>query len=322
MKDFVNKEAALDAVRKLHIGLDWDAEAALHVKRLLARDGEGNLLPTARFFTKTGETRGMMLVGDPGSGKSHLMDRTLTKIPELAPADDGVPRVIACPVPSPATFKSMTLALLERSGYPDANPRQEAWSLWQLFRHRLSKLGVAVLWIDEAQDLFCADRKAILRALKSLMQGDDAVAVILSGTEDLAQVIRTDPQVKRRFTAMVLPELTEAAHGDMFRTVMADYCARVDLEPPVEADLVARVFHGARYRFGRAVELLLVAMEFAIARNAEHLTIDDFASAYAMNEACLASQNVFYADNYLLLKPDADEDAAAFSKRRSGKART
>jgi len=322
MKDFVNKEAALDAVRKLHIGLDWDAEAALHVKRLLARDGEGNLLPKARFFTKTGETRGMMLVGDPGSGKSHLMDRTLKKIPELAVTDDGVPRVIACPVPSPATFKSMTLALLERSGYPDANPRQEVWSLWQLFRHRLSKLGVAVLWIDEAQDLFCADRKAILRALKSLMQGDDAVAVILSGTEDLAQVIRTDPQVKRRFTSMLLPELTEAAHGAMFRTVMADYCARVDLEPPVEADLVARVFHGARYRFGRAVELLLVAMEFAIARKAGHLTIDDFASAYAMNEACLASQNVFYADNYLLLKPDADEDAAAFSMRRSGKAHT
>lgn len=320
MKDLVNREAALDSVRKLHIGLDWDAEAALHVKRLLARDGDGNFLPTARFFTKTGETRGMMLVGDPGSGKSHLMDRTLTKIPELAPADDGVPRVIACPVPSPATFKSMTLALLERSGYPNANPRQEAWSLWQLFRHRLSKLGVAVLWIDEAQDLFCADRKAILRALKSLMQGDDAVAVILSGTEDLAQVIRTDPQVKRRFTAMVLPELTEAAHGEMFRTVMADYCARIDLVPPVEADLVARVFHGARYRFGRAIELLLVAMEFAIARDAKHLTIDHFACAYAMNEACPASQNVFYADNYVLLKPDADADMTASPRRRSRKA--
>ncbi|MCK0138112.1 TniB family NTP-binding protein [Aliiroseovarius sp. F47248L] len=321
MKDFVNKEAALDAVRNLHIGLDWDAEAALHVKRLLARDGEGNLLPKARYFTKTGETRGMLLVGDPGSGKSHLMDRTLTKIPELAPADDGVPPIIACPVPSPATFKSMALALLEQSGYPHANTRQEAWSLWQLFRHRLSKLGIAVLWVDEAQDLFCADRKAILRAFKSLMQGEDAVAVILSGTEELAQVIRTDPQVKRRFTAMVLPELTEAAHGAMFRTIMADYCARLDLAPPMEADLVARVFHGARYRFGRAVELLLAAMEFAIAHDAEHLTSDHFASAYAMNEACPASQNVFYADNYVLLKPDADGDMAAFPKRGSGKGR-
>lgn len=308
MKEVVSKEAALDAVRKLHIGLDWDAEAALHVKRLLCRDGEGNLLPKARHFTKTGETRGMMLVGDPGSGKSHLMDRTLTKIPELAPGEDGVPRIIACPVPSPATFKSMALALLEESGYPHANPRQEAWSLWQLFRHRLSKLGVVVLWIDEAQDLFCADRKQILRALKSLMQGDDAVAVILSGTEELAQVIRSDPQVKRRFTAMVLPELVESVHGEMYRAVMGDFCARVGLRPPIEADLIGRVFHGARYRFGRAVELLLVAMEFAIARDADHLTIDHFAAAYAMNEACPASNNVFYVDQFALLDPDSDEE--------------
>ena len=37
MKDFVSKEAALDAVRDLHIGLDLDLEAAMHIKRLLAR---------------------------------------------------------------------------------------------------------------------------------------------------------------------------------------------------------------------------------------------------------------------------------------------
>lgn len=89
----------------------------------------------------------------------------------------------------------------------------------------------------------------------------------------------------------------------------------------MEADLVARVFHGARYRFGRAVELLLSAMEFAIARDADHLTIDHFASAYAMNEACPASQNVFYADNYVLLKPDAKGDMAGIPKRGSRKGR-
>lgn len=320
MAENMSKTAALDAIRKLHIGLDWDAEAALHVKRLLDRDGEDNLLPTARHFTKTGETRGMMLIGAAGSGKSHLMHRTLKKIPELSAADTGEPRIVSCPVPSPATFKSMTLALLEQSGYPDGNPRQEAWSLWQMFRHRLSNFGTAVVWIDEAQDLFCADRKLILRALKSLMQGDGAVAVILSGTEELAEVIRSDPQVKRRFTAMVLPEMIEAVHGDMYRWVMGDYCRRVGLRPPIEADLVARVFHGARHRFGRAVELLLVAMEFAIAQEADELRIDHFASAYAMNEACGASQNVFYAENYLVLRPDFDpgDRAPRVRSKRNG----
>ncbi|MBL4807390.1 MAG: ATP-binding protein [Rhodobacteraceae bacterium] len=319
MKDFVSREAALSAVRKLHVGLDWDGEAAMHVKRLLDRDEGGNLLPKARHFTKTGETRGMMLVGAPGSGKSHLMDRTLTKISQLSSNNVDVRRLIACPVPSPATFKSMALALLKESGYEHGNPRQEAWSLWQMFRHRVSTLGTAVVWIDEAQDLFCADRKLILRALKSLMQGDGAVAVILSGTEELAEVIRSDPQVKRRFTAMVLPELVETIHGDIYRWIMADYCARMGLEPPVEVDLIGRIFHGARYRFGRAVELLLLAMEFAIERDEEYLTIDHFASAYAMNEACPASENVFYADIYHVLDPDRKDDVLTSRPRQKRK---
>jgi hypothetical protein len=319
MKDFVSREAALNALRKLHVGLDWDGEAAMHVKRLLDRDEGGNLLPKARHFTKTGETRGMMLLGAPGSGKSHLMDRTLIKTPQLSENKVDFRRLIACPVPSPATFKSMALALLKESGYEHGNPREEAWSLWQMFRHRVSTLETAVVWIDEAQDLFCADRRLILRALKSLMQGDGAVAVILSGTEELADVIRSDQQVKRRFTAMVLPELVEGIHSDMYRTVTTDYCARVALKPPVEVDLIGRIFHGTRYRFGRAVELLLVAMEFAVDKEDEHLTIDHFASAYAMNEACPASENVFYVDNYHVLDPDREDDVLTLRSRRKRK---
>lgn len=308
MANSSSAEQALERVRSLHIGSARDAEAACHVTRLLAKDEQGHLTPVAKRFTRTGETRGVMLIGGAGSGKSHLMERTLVKLAVLGEGEYGTPRYLGCPVPSPATFKSMTLALLEETGYHDGNPRKEAWSLWQDLRHRLRLLGISVLWIDEAQDLFCADRKLILRALKSLMQGDDAVIVILSGTEDLAKVIRTDPQVKRRFTAMVLPDLVEQVDGDSFRDVIAQYCQRVGLGEPVEVDLIGRIFHGARYRFGRALELLLQAMEVAIERGDEDLDIGHFAAAYAMNEACTAAENVFYAERYWLVVPDADEE--------------
>jgi len=203
----------------------------------------------------------------------------------------------------------MTLALLEETGYPDGNPRKEQWLLWQDLRHRLKMLGISVVWIDEAQDLFCADRKLILRALKSLMQGDHAVAVILSGTEDLAQVIRTDAQVKRRFTAMILPDVVEQIDGAAFMEIVAQYCQRVGLGGPVEADLIGRLFHGSRYRFGRAMELLLTALETALERDARDLTIDHF-----------AAENVFYVETYWLLNPDGVPDHADLrksSKRRA-----
>ena len=50
------------------------------------------------------------------------------------------------------------------------------------------------------------------------------------------------------------------------------------------------------------------AMEIAIGRGDDDLDIGHFAAAYAMNEACTAADNVFYAENYWLLKPDEVEE--------------
>ena len=310
---------AFEALRNLHIGSNRDAEAASHIERLLQRDAEGQAMPAARRFTKTGETRGFLLIGSPGSGKSHLVNRTLAKMPALVDNGFGQPRYIQCSVPSPATFKSMTLALLEQTGYSEANPRKEAWSLWQTFRNRLHRLEISVVWIDEAHDLFCADRKLILRAVKSLMQGENACVVILSGTEELADVIRTDPQVQRRFSAMVLPALVEQVDGEAFADIIEGYCSRVGVAPPVEADLIGRLFHAGRYQFGRALELFLLALEGATDKRAARLTIDDFAAAWTMLEARPASENVFLADKYWTLDLDGDACDGALPRRTERK---
>jgi type II secretory pathway predicted ATPase ExeA len=308
MLDIANAEQALEALRSLHIGSQRDVEAASHIKRVLKKDAQGNLTAVAKRFTTTRETRGVMVIGEPGSGKSHLVNRTLEKLPALKPHEDGTPRFIKCSVPSPATFKSMMLALLKEAGYPDASPRKEAWSLLQDLRYRLALLEISVIWIDEAQDLFCADRNLILRALKSLMQGEDAVVIVVSGTKDLASVIRSDEQVQRRFTAIVLPDVTELEDGANFEEIMAQYCQRVGVGAPVKADLTGRVFHAARYRFGRAIELLLQAIELCIECEDSDLDIEHFASAYVMNEACSVSENVFHVENYWLIETDPKDD--------------
>ncbi|QDY71358.1 TniB family NTP-binding protein [Qingshengfaniella alkalisoli] len=309
----------LEHLRSLHIGSDMDAQITDQLARLLKRDEAGELCAEPIRFTRTNETRGIMVVGGAGSGKSHLVHRALMKFPVLAEGELGRRRFLECSVPSPATLKSMVLEMLEKSGYPEVSSNRQVWSLVQMLRARMSTTGTVVLWIDEAHDLFCADRKLILRALKALMQGDDSVIVILSGTEELAQVIRTDPQVQRRFSTVAFPALVPELQGDLFRQIIDDYCRRANLGAPIEADLVGRVFHGARYRFGRAIELIVRGIEVALYAEASELTIDHFARAWAMHEGCSPDQNVFYAEQYQLLRLDQDlEDAQPVRKRRRG----
>jgi len=190
--------------------------------------------------------------------------------------------------------------------------------LWQLLRERLSLLGIVVLWIDEAHDLFCADRNLILRAIKTLMQGDDAIVAILSGTEDLWRVIRTDPQVQRRFSVMRWTPLTVERDGEAFRDLIGAFCNRVGLTQPVEGDVTGRLFHASRYRFGRAIEMIINAVETALLAEEGHLGLDHFAEVWAMAEGAPAAENVFWVDRWWLIDPDPVEEAetAALPRKR------
>ncbi|EPX76419.1 TniB family NTP-binding protein [Salipiger mucosus] len=321
MPDFAEIDRTLEALRGLHIGTNRDADFTTQLDRLLRRDEEGHLLPDPVRMTSTGESRGVLVVDGRGGGKSTLVARALRKHPVLAEGQDGRPHYLSSVVPSPATFKSMTLELLERSGYPEVSSRREAWGMWQLLRDRLTMLGVTVLWIDEAHDLFCADRNLILRAVKALMQGDHPIIVVLSGTEQLRDIVRSDPQVQRRFSSVQLPPVSVVADGDTFDGVIEHFCARAGLEPPSDEDLLDRLFHASRYRFGRVIETIIGAIERALISDDASLDLDHFADAWAMQEGCPLSRNIFRADEWNLIDPDHREEPEALPRQRKRRTR-
>jgi len=298
MVDHAKIGQQLSALRNLHIASERDTEFQSHIERLLKRDEAGAIIPDPVRFTQTGETRGILVLDEPGGGKTTLVERGLRKLPALAQGPYGEPRYIASVVPNPATFKSMALSLLEVTGYPAVSPQREAWSMWQIVRKRMTELGITVLWIDEAHDLFCADRNVILRGLKTLMQGDDALIVILSGTMKLGEIIRTDPQVQRRFSTLILPPVSEEEDRDMFASVISTYCEKVGLMPPDAPDLVGRLFRASRSRFGRAVETVIGAIERALLEGADTLELEHFAEYWAIQEGCTVEMNVFHVDDW------------------------
>ena len=143
-------------------------------------------------------------------------------------------------------------------------------------------LNTVALWIDEAHDLFCTDKNLILRAIKSLMQGDSAVIIILSGTEKLADILRSDPQVQRRFSTLVLPPVDADANREDILAIIDAHCEIAGLAAPAEDDLVDRLVHAARRRFGLCIEYSIAAIEQALQQGTDQLDLHHFAAAWAL----------------------------------------
>lgn len=273
-----------------------------HFNRLLKCDRGGSPVADPIRFTKTGETRGVALIDGPGGGKTSLVDHALTVHPAFRAPAPGTRPVIKVRVPSPATLKSLALEILAQSGYPEVSKRRERWMLWQLVRVRTQALGTVVIWIDEAHDLFksgtATEIRDILNTLKSLMQGEGAVIVVLSGIENLWQIASYDDQVKRRFTKLSLPPLSNAKDGKPIAEQIGRFCERAELLPPVEADLVHRLIYASHEMFGRCIENILNAIEVALNSGAVQLDAQHFAQAWAMQEGCPPQSNVFLAPRW------------------------
>lgn len=317
-------KSVLAKLRAIHIETERDVELRRQLDRLLDVGDKGaNSVHPVRFAGGL-ETRGIAMIEPAGGGKTTAVQNVLASYPALQDnPDTGRPRYLHAQVESPATQKSLGIAILRELGIDRISERAKVWEIWDMVRHRLALNGIIVLWIDEAHDLFgkCRDREVdrMLKMLKSLMQGEGAVIVLLSGTERLGQMTSVDPQVSRRFVKIVPSSLEPGAHTDSLGKMIAAYCEVAGLAFRPERDLVHRLIYGSRNRFGRAIETSINAIEVALERGADTLKPDDFAEAWGMGESCAWSDNVFVAHHWRDLDLDPLEDDP--SEFRSGNGR-
>lgn len=297
-----NTAAPIETVMGKYVTLERDRVFRAKLDRLLKRDGTG--APTAQpvTFTSTGETRGVAVTGNAGSGKTSLVHRALSKHPALQPSDDALMPLVSVSVPNPATIKSLGMEILKATGYSELHTDRPAWKIWADVDTRLAMLGTVVLWIDEAHDIFAgrsrADAPEILNHLKRRMQGTGAVIVVLSGLESLWDNLCADSQVKRRFARFDLPLLATAADRKVLSKIMDNFCDTTGLERPEPSDLIERLTYAGQQRFGLCIEQIIGAIEIALGRGDTRLGIEHFAEAYFEKEGCPVAENVFMVRNW------------------------
>lgn len=279
----------------LHVTSDRDVLLQEGIDALLQHDEKENPLPLPRQFSRGLEIHGLAISDAAGGGKTHILHTCLSRHPALAAAGDRPAKFLHVTVPSPATLKSLGCEILRVTGYPEISERRERWSIWDVVRKRLDLLDICVLWVDEAHDLMGnkSEVRDLLKTLKRLMQGDQGVIVVLSGTDLLLDLIYMDEEVERRFIKIQMPPVTDATDGDALRAVISQFCKIADLQPPVEPDLVPRLIHACRGRFGMCIEKTITAIEYALLDGASRLSLVNYSHAWLVTETRPPEQNVF-----------------------------
>lgn len=311
-------------LRRIHIETDRDRDLKLQLQRLFQTDDEGNLLPLPARFTAGQETRGIALIEPAGGGKTTAIRKVLSgsEILTLNP-ETGAPRFLHVDVQSPATQKSLGIAILKALGIDRVSDRAKIWEIWDLVKRRLFHTGTIVLWIDEAHDLFLSRSSReiddMLKMLKSMMQGETAIIVILSGTERLSEITSYDPQVNRRFTKIRPRDLAIGPDNADLEELIRAYCDKAALGFSAKDDVAGRLIRASRHRFGRAVETTINAIERALTDGDTALSITHFAEAWGMQEGCDWQENVFVARDWAGIELDAR--AAEFDAIRTDRQR-
>lgn len=297
--------ATMKSLRSQHVVTERDRNFEAHLLRQFeVEDGQMTHEPVR--YTGGTETNGIAFIEGSGGGKTTAIIEVLRNFDPLAlNLETGEPRYLHMKVESPATLRSLGVAILGKLGAGGVAERTKVYDIWNMVRFRLARSGITLLWLDEAHDLFrsatSAETDNMFKMLKGLMQGDHPVVLVLSGTERLSSITGLDPQVSRRFTKIRPKPLAFGVDNSRIKGLVQGYAGKAGLDVALSDDVINRLIYGSRYRFGRCVVCILEAIECALMDDADTLDVQHFADAWAQREGCDVPNNVFTAVEWMTI---------------------
>lgn len=257
---------------------DRDDRLLAALGEVLASTPDGALAAIPLRFGLVNETRGVLVSGASGSGKTALIRRTLRRTPLLGLWDGtGQGRAFHIRVPADATLKGLATELARATGY-HVSSKLRTTDIWEIALHRLAQREITILWIDEVHHLLGGrELREALQNLKSLMQGEKAISMIISGVPTLHALVAKDDETSRRFDARVVlgPIQTEAERATL-REFFERCCELARLSPPRDPHLVERLEAATHSSLGSSIEMFQKGIYRALRRGEGKLGLEDF----------------------------------------------
>lgn len=279
------------------------------LREILQVGDDGEVLPVAVRDPLNGETLGMQVIGESGDGKSVMIERNLSAVPGLVKMTDGTSgNYIHITVSPEATIKSLASDILGRTGYGRLAERAKTHEAWAIVRHRLKMLDVAMLWIDEGHHLLRGgagrDVAGSLQTLKNLLQGEGAVAVILSGVPQLEERISADPETFRRYRLRQRLQPISASGADMQRLkrFIEACCRNLELSSPEDPFFAERIAFSQKAGLGRSLAFVKATIRRALISRRPAVSLESARRTWLLNGGHEGEPTPFDPGNWLELR--------------------
>jgi hypothetical protein len=228
-----------------------------------------------------GNSQGILLIGPPGSGKTHGLDEVARGYP---PSIDGdQPKVTCCRslIPANAGAGATAGAAIGRLGKPDAGSSITVLEP-QLTAAMIAR-EVRILMFEEVHNALLAGspnlRGQLPRLLKNIWnqpppnassswakpepgRGDMRIVIVLSGTRELEPVFERDQELASRFLCVIRAQLPAFSPPESFRDFryvlrsLANRFGISELVPASDDSIAARCLFGCEFHY-RKLEYLL-----------------------------------------------------------------
>lgn len=257
-------------------------------------------------------TRGIVLVGASGSGKTTALEQLARNFSQQMQTDEAQEfcEYIYWKVANSDTTKAMGMEILRAAGYGfgDMSPSKTVPAIFHQVKVNFKLRGTKFLGIDEAQDLVRhqtdKERQVIVTNLKSLMENSVwPVGLVLAGTPNLKPIINQDVQLARRLRPIEISSLHAIRDVGRVIKIMRAYTdrARIEAAPSISSEEFAlRLIHAADYQVGLVTEIVVAALIKALSADGfdARLEVAHFTRVYRERNCVSSYLNPFVAEEY------------------------